>query len=1075
MIVAWPFRTLAYVLTRLTVCGAGLLSAAQPVTIDGVTGIAACNLYTVALQADGTAWAWGWNAFGQLGDGTRDQSVDCVRIKGSNGEPLTDIVSLAAGESHMAAVKRDGTVWAWGANGFGQLGDGTRIDSAIPVQVNGPDDQGALTGITAVALGEYHTVALKMDGTVWEWGRSVRSRSPVNVKAPGGGGALTGIVAIAAGRGHNVALKDDGTVWAWGANRQGQLGDGTTSDSAAPVPVKGPDGEPLLSDVVAISAASGRSSPFSIALRQDGTVWAWGSNRYGQLGDGTRTDATRPVQVKGAVGVGFLSGVAAIAAGESHAVAVKADGAVWAWGRNQSGQLGDGSTVDRLLPVRAPVGPARMLKVAAGSRHTVGLCEDGTLLGWGSNWYGQLGEAVSVPDVDPAFPHNDVSTGGVLWTTAAALMPQWGFYPNGQAYGGVTPLGGGAAWTLGTYPLTWVADIPEPGRYAVWIRKVYGAVDVRVNGEALTGPGRPGPQGRFGWERKGTVALQQGRHHVDLEVRGQCMVDAILLAASGDFDPEKDVLPAPVEQPASRAPRRYRDDSALADLAGDRGFVAGQLPLHAVYEEIFDDWMPEPEDVSNGKVMLWGSANQYINGAFAIRARKPIEKVEVSLAEMTGPDGSRIGRNEIDLRVVFVRDRMLGLFSWPGKKSATAELLLRDNRTALPPTGHQGGFGGGACVVAIPAGESRQFWMTVHVPEGSPSGRYTGSIVLSVGTEVSHLPVEIELLPLNLKKVDGYYSIYYPLQPVHVDRPNYVPESRYLAELEDMVRHGLNTVTLYGGTSTLHLARQAGMHKAPCIMGWPDSKAPRAIEAARRMGFEDLLFYGIDEPTTEAQVQRLLKECERRAKMGVKTLTAITTAKSVWEQLKDAIEYPVLIITSYDGRNADAPMYAKAKGFTPVSYWMTNPAFPLWHRALAGLYNTACGYEGTSPWSYTDFVHPLQKYDPDQDSYQLTYPDEHGEPIPTLKWEAYRAGIDDVRYLQALVRALATGKKRLAEPAPPEGLREAITEAEKVHADHFESIGGRWFQYLIRTRMLDLDAARRAFAEATVKIEAHLR
>jgi alpha-tubulin suppressor-like RCC1 family protein len=240
------------------------------------------------------------------------------------------------------ALKNDGTVWSWGSNGYGQLGDGTNTDRATPVQVSG------LTNVKEIDAGAYHTVALKNDGTVWSWGSNGYGqlgdgttedrKAPVQVMVSPGVG-LTNVKAIAAGDCHTVALKNDGTVWAWGRNNCSQLGDGTTIQRTTPVQVMASPGVGLTN--VKVIAAAGYHT---VTLKNDGTVWSWGYNYYGQLGDGTHTDRAVPVQVSG------LTDVTAIAAGDCHTVALKNDGTVWAWGSNGNGQLGDGTTDDRNAP-----------------------------------------------------------------------------------------------------------------------------------------------------------------------------------------------------------------------------------------------------------------------------------------------------------------------------------------------------------------------------------------------------------------------------------------------------------------------------------------------------------------------------------------------------------------------------------------------------------------------------------------------------------------------------------------------------------------------------------------------------
>ncbi|MDL1978671.1 MAG: M64 family metallo-endopeptidase [Deltaproteobacteria bacterium] len=287
------------------------------------------HYHTIAVKTDSTVWAWGANWDGQLGDGTTTDSSLPVQVSG-----LADVSAIAGGGSYTIALKTDGTVWAWGHNLHGQLGDGTTTDRSTPVQVSG------LADVSAIAGGGSHTIALKTDGTVWAWGynwhgqlgdgTTTDSSLPVQVSG------LADVSAIAGGSYHTIVLKADGTVWAWGYNGSGQLGDGTTTDRSTPVQVSG------LADVAAI--AGGYSH--TIALKTDGTIWAWGWNEYGQLGDGTTTDRSSPVQVSG------LSDVAAIAAGGHHTIVLKADGTVWAWGYNGSGQLGDGTTTHSSMPVQ---------------------------------------------------------------------------------------------------------------------------------------------------------------------------------------------------------------------------------------------------------------------------------------------------------------------------------------------------------------------------------------------------------------------------------------------------------------------------------------------------------------------------------------------------------------------------------------------------------------------------------------------------------------------------------------------------------------------------------------------------
>ena len=236
--------------------------------------------HTVALRDDGTVWAWGSNSFGQLGDGTTADRRTPVQVPN-----LNNITAIAAGWNHTLALESDGTLWAWGDNQLGQLGDGTTINRHTPRQIN-------LNNVNAIDAGFTHTVALRNGGDVWAWGETMVNQwglTPIRIN-------INNVTAIAAGGDHTVALRNDGDVWAWGSNNPGQLGDNTITNRANPIRV------PNFSDAVAITAGERHT----VALISDGTVWAWGLNNGGQLGDSTSTNRRTPVQVRGQNNIGFL-------------------------------------------------------------------------------------------------------------------------------------------------------------------------------------------------------------------------------------------------------------------------------------------------------------------------------------------------------------------------------------------------------------------------------------------------------------------------------------------------------------------------------------------------------------------------------------------------------------------------------------------------------------------------------------------------------------------------------------------------------------------------------------------------
>ena len=308
------------------------LGATQAASI--VRTLAAGQVNSLAVAEDGTVWTWG----GQNGVASRP-----ARVSGLSG-----VVAVAAGVSDNIALRADRTVWVW------------PVGTATPQQVT------ALTGSLAIAGGKLG-LALKSDGTVWEFSSQ---STPRQVPGP------AGVMALAAGFEHNLALQSDGTVWAWGNNVCGQLGDGTSGDNTGPVRVKG------LTDVVAV-AAGGAEHFFqfghSLALKSDGTVWEWGC-------DGEALIHSTPTQVAG------LSGIVSIAAGGEHSLALKEDGTVWGWGYdNGYGELSPPGHGGRLAP-RQLAELNGMVAIAAGNCYSLAVKGAGTVWAWGLNNSGQLGD-----------------------------------------------------------------------------------------------------------------------------------------------------------------------------------------------------------------------------------------------------------------------------------------------------------------------------------------------------------------------------------------------------------------------------------------------------------------------------------------------------------------------------------------------------------------------------------------------------------------------------------------------------------------------------------------------------------
>lgn len=335
-----------------------------------------------------------------MGDGTNTDRLIPTTVN------ISGVTALAAGGEHSLALK-DGKVYAWGRNDQGQLGDGS-----VPVGHSAPALVPGLDGMTQIAAGASHSLALDDTGNVWAWGMNAAGQlgdnstdkrsAPVQVIT---GGVTEWVAAISAGAYHSLAVKNVGTVWAWGSNYHGQLGEGTRTDRLIPTAVN-------ISGVAAVSGGE----KHSIALKTDGTVWAWGSNGKGQLGR-NGNESLKPVQVQQTGGSKPLTGVSAISAGALRNLALKS-GTVWSWGYDQSGQLGDNATKldqTRAVPVSRLTG---IVSVAAGGYHS--LATTGSELWvWGGNWLGQLGDGTTNQQSRPTKllgpAANVTALGGGVW------------------------------------------------------------------------------------------------------------------------------------------------------------------------------------------------------------------------------------------------------------------------------------------------------------------------------------------------------------------------------------------------------------------------------------------------------------------------------------------------------------------------------------------------------------------------------------------------------------------------------------------------------------------------------------
>ncbi|MCF7898340.1 MAG: hypothetical protein K9L31_00110 [Candidatus Pacebacteria bacterium] len=427
--------------------------------LTDVTQVITDNGFTCALKNDGTAYCWGLNGSGRLGDNTSTQRNTPVQVHGvGNVGYLTDVLQISTGNDYVCAVKNDGTVYCWGANSNGQLGDNTTTQRNTPVQVHGAGNVGLLTSVVQISTGLSHTCVLINDSSVYCWGyngygqlgdnTTSQRNTPIQVVGISVLDNFSNVLRMATGltTNHNCLIRTDNTLYCWGLNNNGELGDNTTVKKYTPTQVHGVSNVGYLTGITQVSIGSF----YVCALKNDGTVYCWGNNIYGQLGDNTTSQRNTPVQVHGVGNVGYLTDVVQISSGSSKTCATKNDGTVYCWGYNASGQLGDNTTTQRNTPVQVHgVGDVGYLtdvaKVSSGQSHTCAVKTDNTLYCWGYNSNGQLGDNTATTRNTPVQVHgvgnvgfltdvSQISTGGfhtcAVKTDGTAYC--WGYNGNGH-------------------------------------------------------------------------------------------------------------------------------------------------------------------------------------------------------------------------------------------------------------------------------------------------------------------------------------------------------------------------------------------------------------------------------------------------------------------------------------------------------------------------------------------------------------------------------------------------------------------------------------------------------------------
>ncbi len=388
------------------------------------TDMTAGSNHALAVKADGTIWAWGKNDFGQLGIGNTTNQFSPVQIGTDK-----DWVSVGCGANHSFAIKANGTLWAWGNNSAGQLGIGNNSNTPLhttPVQV------GTVNSWTSVAGTFLSSAAIRADGTLWTWGDNTLGQlgrgNFTNNSSNFTPAQVTGLLSsphwlrVECGKNFVFAVRTNGSLYGWGENSTGQLGDNSTTNRNAPKRVG------TSNNWVGMSCGiDGSSNKFhTVAMQADGSVWAWGDNTFGQLGNGTTsiTPSLTPVLISS----GF--GAVNVECGYACSFARKANGQLYAWGNNATGNLGTGNQTNLNTPTTISIIPIGWFKISNGDLYSMAIKSDGTLWGWGNNSKGQLGKGDTISVINPV----QIGTDNNWVSIAAGKNHTLGLKSNGSVY-----------------------------------------------------------------------------------------------------------------------------------------------------------------------------------------------------------------------------------------------------------------------------------------------------------------------------------------------------------------------------------------------------------------------------------------------------------------------------------------------------------------------------------------------------------------------------------------------------------------------------------------------------------------
>jgi alpha-tubulin suppressor-like RCC1 family protein len=445
-------------------------STSSPVLVSSITSVRwtkiAPGSHTLALRNDGSLWSWGFNSRGQLGQGTQTSySATPLNVTGT-----TIWSKVSAGSGFIVAIQSNGTLWAWGDNFSGQLGTASLTSTSSPVLVSGP----AGASWATVSAGAAHALGITTTGQLYAWGANTQGQlgnnSTTNVSSPVNIGTFASWALVALNGQNSLAITTTGQLYAWGLNSSGQLGDNTNTGKSSPILVSGPTNTSW--------SAVGGGRDHSLGITITGQLYAWGSNTFGQLGDITVVSKSSPILVSGPATTSWSS----ISGGTGHSLGITTTGQLYAWGQNGFGQLGDITIVNKSSPILVS-GPATTSwsAVTCGLSHSLAFTQTGQLYAWGFGTSGQVGIGSIVSVSSPVLVSGPAATSWIAITgntntpfalTASNILWGWGVNSSevlGVAFGLSSPSQvGTSSWVAVSVKGLFSVAITTEGRLYSW-------------------------------------------------------------------------------------------------------------------------------------------------------------------------------------------------------------------------------------------------------------------------------------------------------------------------------------------------------------------------------------------------------------------------------------------------------------------------------------------------------------------------------------------------------------------------------------------------------------------------------